>query len=431
TIERAKGSDPFAYIIKPLRSRELRTQVALALHRHELEKKLAERERELRRAQKLELVGRITGGVAHDFNNFLTVILGYSKLITKEATRTPGNESILKSSEGIRAAALKSAGLTRQLLTFSRKQPATPAPVGLNRVFDELPPILRGLLSERIDLQLQPDSSAGVVIIDIGLMEQVVMNLVLNARDAMSNGGTLVVRSFARSIVEPLETFGIRVKPGEYGVISVEDEGGGIPRAHLDEIFDPFFTTKAEGEGAGLGLSTVYGIVKQLGGHLFVESTVGVGTRVEVRFPQTSIATGGADSKAETDLELDCPEGAETVFIVEEDELLRQLMGETLRSLGYIILECRNAGEALLAVEESVEEQTFRADVVVLDVVLSRVSIQSFIRRLSGLDANLRFLLIGTPGAPDVPDTIPFLPKPFEIEGLCRRLREVLDLSTS
>jgi len=395
TIERAKNSEPFAYIIKPFESRELRAQVALALHRHDVEKRLVERERELRRAQKLELVGRITGGVAHDFNNFLTVILGYSKLIAKEAKQDPRNESIINSVEGIRTAALKSVGLTRQLLAFSRRQPAKPAPVELNRVFGELQPIMRGLLSERIEVQIQPGPSAGIVIIDIGLMEQVIMNLVLNARDAMPNGGTLTIRSFARSITEPLPAFGVTVEPGEYGVISVEDSGTGIPSEHLEEIFEPFFTTKAEGDGAGLGLSTVYGIVKQLGGHLFVESKVGVGTRFEVCFAHTPLLASDGGPELETGTELNCPEGTETVLIVEEDEPLRRLMAQSLQSLGYSVIEARNAGEGLLCVEDPKS----CVDVVLLDVVLSHVSVESFITRLLGIDDNLRILLTGSVSA--------------------------------
>ena len=427
TIERAKDSDPFAYIIKPFDARELRTQVSLALHRHDVEKRLAERERELRRAQKLELVGRITGGVAHDFNNLLTVILGYSKLITKEAKQDPRNESILNSIEGIRTAALKSAGLTRQLLAFSRRQPAKPVPVELNRVFGELQPIMRGLMSERIEVQVQPDARAGVVVIDIGLMEQVIMNLVLNARDAMPDGGTLTIRSFARTISEPLESFGVTVEPGHYGVISVEDSGTGIPIEHLEEIFEPFFTTKAEGDGAGLGLSTVYGIVKQLGGHLFVESRVGEGTKFEVCFAHTPLSATPSGVETAFEGELNCPKGTETVLIVEEDPPLRQLMAQSLGSLGYTIIEARNAGEALLCVEN----KNISLDIVLLDVVLSHVSVESFISRLLGIQGELRFLLTGTPGTPGVPEKLPFLPKPFEIERLCVRLREVLELPIS
>lgn len=423
TIERAKDSEPFAYIIKPFESRELRTQVSLALHRHDVEKRLAERERELRRSQKLELVGRITGGVAHDFNNFLTVILGYSKLIAKEAKLDPRNEGILNNVEGIRTAALKSAGLTRQLLAFSRRQPAKPEPVELNRVFGELQPIMRGLVSERIEVQIQPDAAPCVVIIDIGLVEQVIMNLVLNARDAMPNGGTLTIRSFSRTVREPLQAFGVTVEPGEYGVISVEDTGTGIHSEHLEEIFEPFFTTKAEGDGAGLGLSTVYGIVKQLGGHLLVESTIGAGTRFEVCFAHTPLSASPASTDGESSTELNCPEGSETVLIVEEDEPLRRLMTQALGSLGYSVLEARNAGEALLCVEE----QNVCVNVVLLDVVLSHVSVDKFLARLMGIDSKLRVLLTGTPGTPGVPDTFPFLAKPFEIEHLCQRLRKVLD----
>ncbi|TVR93907.1 MAG: hybrid sensor histidine kinase/response regulator [Spirochaetaceae bacterium] len=427
TVERAKDSDPFAYIIKPFDARELRTQVSLALHRHDVEKRLAERERDLRRAQKLELVGRITGGVAHDFNNLLTVILGYSKLIMKEAKQDPRNDSILKSIEGIRTAALKSAGLTRQLLAFSRRQPAKPVPVELNRVFSELQPIMRGLMSERIDVQFQAEANAGVVVIDIGLIEQVILNLVLNARDAMPDGGTLTIRSFPRSITEPLESFGGTVEPGDYGVISVEDSGTGIPDEHMEEIFEPFFTTKAEGDGAGLGLSTVYGIVKQLGGHLFVHSRVGQGTKFEIAFAHTPLSAIDGKPESEAEGELNYPQGAETVLIVEEDPPLRHLMAQSLGSIGYSIVEARNAGEALLCLEDT----RSTVDIVLLDVVLSHVSIEVFIRRLLGIQADLRFLLIGTPGTPGAPEEFPFLPKPFEIERLCTRIREVLDLPVS
>ncbi|TVQ24783.1 MAG: response regulator [Spirochaetaceae bacterium] len=550
TIERAKLTQPFAYIIKPFEERELRTAIVIALYRHEMEQKLAareqlldttlnsitdgvlvcdserrinyanplactmsgrsedeiigavfddvyplqadqddpdhvsrhtgefvltrrdgsmlpveitetglsddrekagpkgrvlvlrdlserrsheqairEREDQLRQAQKMEAVGRLSGGIAHDFNNLLTVMLGYSKLIVEGLNSSKGmsQEEILTDIEGIQKAAYRSVGLTRQLLAFSRNQVIDPKTLSMNTIIADVEKMLTRLLDDTIRLQVVPAPENPSVLVDQGQMEQVLLNLVVNARDAMSEGGTITVSVHGLVLDEVRRVTTGELSPGKWVIVKVRDTGHGIPEDDHTRIFEPFYSTKSIGKGTGLGLATVYGIVRQLEGHIHVDSQPEQGTVFSVFLPES---TGERHTEEEERTVHVSLTGTETVLLVEDETPVRDLVARILLQHGYKVISAQNAGEALLISEESGAS----IDLLVTDVLMPHVTGITLAQRLMVAIPAMKVLLI-TGYAEELAALksderklgLPVLQKPFEPSELLQTVRKILD----
>ncbi|MGH7217354.1 MAG: ATP-binding protein, partial [Nitrospiraceae bacterium] len=391
--------------------------------RKRAEEALRQSEKQFRQSQKMEAVGRLAGGIAHDFNNLLTVIMGYSQVLLTELG--PQHPLRGKIDETLKAGE-RAATLIRQLLTFSSKQPLDPKILSLNAAVTSLESLLRRLIGEDIQLVCKLDPTNGRLRADQAQLEQVLVNLIVNARDAMPKGGTLMIETaqveLARSPVYHLTP----LLPGPYVRLTVSDTGCGMDRKTQSHIFEPFFTTKGEGKGSGLGLSTVYGIVTQCGGAIDVTSRVGHGTRFELYFPSAE-----SDALTTAPIQpLGQPQrGTETILLVEDESSVRMLVRDELRKLGYRVLEAKNGIEAcLLATQQAGSFQ-----LLLTDVVMPGMAGRELAQHLSVIKPDLRTLFISgyldDVGimAGQEEGTSSFLQKPFTPEVLARAVRNLLD----
>ncbi len=404
-----------------------RSGTVLILHdvteRLAAERAIREREEQLRHAQKMESIGRLAGGIAHDFNNLLTVIMGYSKLIIEDV----GTNSVVKSNiEGIQQAALKSVTLTRQLLTFSRYQVMEMKTVNLNRLVAELEKMLRRLISEETSISFSLDAPHADIYVDHGQIEQVLVNLVVNARDAMPDGGTLTIRTGTTLVDKELPSRMGIIKPGSYVTLTVRDSGVGMTSDILPKIFDPFFTTKESGRGTGLGLSMVYGIIQQSSGHIVVDSTPGKGTVFQIYFPLQTQQSVEVKREEEEKKNLS---GSETILLVEDEEYVRTLMARLLVKQGYHVVEAQNAGEALLICEE----HQGNIQMLVTDIVLPHMNGSKLAKRLLLMKPDLKVLYVSGYPLKTIQDRNllqpgdEFLQKPFEVDSFAAKVRAILD----
>jgi len=384
---------------------------------------LQETEAQLRQAQKMEAVGRLAGGMAHDFNNLLTVIRGYSELLLGRMAPTDDKR---KDVEEVKKAADRASGLTRQLLAFSRRQFVAAKVLDLNALVANMDGMLRRLIGEDIiELNTELDSTAGAIKADPGQVEQVIMNLVVNARDAMPNGGRLTVETRNVTIEDEVRLDAVGVAPGSYVLLAVRDNGHGMDAETRSHLFEPFFTTKEKGKGTGLGLSTVYGIVKQSGGSITVESAPGRGTTFRIYFPRVEQEalglTGAGDVVGQV-------RGRETILLVEDEPAVRGLVHETLRLHGYTVLEARHGIEALL----TSAKYGGPIHLLLTDVVMPQMSGPEVAEKLLSVRPEIKVLYMsGYPDHPvfdrgNVSRETGFLPKPFSPHGLVQKVREVL-----
>jgi len=377
-------------------------------------------------AQKMEAVGILAGGVAHDFNNILTTIIGNADLALMEVGK---DGSLREEIEEIRAAGERAASLTRQLLTFSRKQIIQPEFLDLNELLTDIEKMLDRLIGEDIELLMIPGPALWQVKVDPGQMEQVIMNLVINARDAMPRGGKLTIETANADLDENyFRKRGLQEeKPGAYVMLAVSDSGIGIDKETQSHIFEPFFTTKEVGKGTGLGLSTVYGIVKQNNGFIWVYSEPGQGSAFKVYLPK---AKGDAASEKKEQHPVTAPGGSETVLIVEDDDSLRKFSQRALQQHGYSVLEAEN-GEDALKVSEAYAGSI---DLLITDVVMPGMGGKETAERLQPLYPRMKVLY--TSGYTDntivhhgvLATGLNFLQKPFSPEALTRKVREILDV---
>ncbi|MBI4401803.1 MAG: response regulator [Nitrospirae bacterium] len=382
-----------------------------------------ELEAQFLQAQKMEAVGHLAGGIAHDFNNLLTVIMGYSGMLLQALP--PGDPQRVHV-ELIKKAGERTAGLARQLLAFSRKQVLQPRILDVNEVVSSMSPMLQRLIREDIALRTVPGMGLGRVKADPGQLEQVIMNLVLNARDAMPRGGRLTIETSNVELDAAYARRHVSVTPGPYVMLAVSDTGVGMDAETEARIFEPFFTTKEQGKGTGLGLSTVYGIVKQSGGSVWVYSEPGEGTTFKIYLPRVTEEPEG-DVPVQEPAEL--PRGAETILLIEDEAMVRELASTVLEAAGYEVLQAENGSEALRVCQEHAGP----IHLMVTDVVMPEMSGREAADRLASLQPGMKVLFLS--GYTDNaivhhgildPDTA-FLQKPFTPDALTRKVRQVLD----
>ncbi|HEX7049285.1 MAG TPA: PAS domain S-box protein [Longimicrobiales bacterium] len=383
-------------------------------------------EEQLRQAQKMEAVGRLAGGIAHDFNNLLTAIIGHAQILLDEMA---ADAPVWSDLDEIRKSAERAAGLTRQLLAFSRKQMLRPRVVDLNALISEVQKMLRRLIGEDVELATMLDPELGAVRADPSQLEQVLLNLAVNARDAMPAGGRLVIET---RNVELDETYVRRhgyVQAGPYVLLAVSDTGTGMDADTLAHVFEPFFTTKEQGKGTGLGLSTVYGIVKQSGGHIWVYSEVDHGTTFKIYLPRVEETAGAAATDIPDAPQMELLGGGETVLLVEDEDAVRSLAQRILRKSGYQVLGARTGSEAL----EVCERHWGPIHLMLTDVVMPEMGGRELAERLAALRPEMKMLFMSGYTEDDVlrrgvlDAGAAFLEKPFTPEALVRKVRALLE----
>jgi two-component system, cell cycle sensor histidine kinase and response regulator CckA len=383
-------------------------------------KKLQE---QFHQAQKMEAIGKLAGGIAHDFNNLLTVISGYSDILIAPL---PAHDPMRGFLHEIQKAGERAAHLTRQLLAFSRKAVVEPRVLDLNSLVTETEKMLRRLIGEDISLTTTLARALGQVKADAGQVEQVIVNLAVNARDAMPQGGKLTIETCNVELGNEYAMLHPEVKPGAYVMLAVSDTGSGMSQETKARIFEPFFTTKGLGQGTGLGLATVYGIVKQSEGHLDVHTDLGRGTSFKIYLP--SVNGNQSSSKSNHGVKI-APHGKETILLVEDEESVRRMTKLALRSLDYTVLEAENGEQAIRVCEQHKQP----IHLLMTDVVMPQMGGRQVAERLTACRQGIKVLFVS--GYTDdavvrhgvLQAEVAFLQKPFTQMGLARKVREVLD----
>jgi len=387
---------------------------------------------QLRRSQKMEAIGRMAGGVAHDFNNLLTAVAGYAQLAHEDLEALDSDPAAMvnlrRDLEAIGHASERATSITAQLLAFSRRQVLQPRTLWLNNTLEEMNSMLRRLVGGHIELLTFFDTDCDPVQVDPVQVQQVVINLVLNARDAMPSGGKITLETMNVDLAEEQQLHYDVVPPGRYVVLSVTDDGFGMDERTRSHLFEPFFTTKEDGKGTGLGLSTVYGIIRQTGGYIGVDSKVGEGAVFKIYLPAAD-PEDVCDGAGETDEQLSDLRGGETVLLVEDEEMVRELASRVLNSYGYLVLEAETGDEAL----ELCRRHEDPVELVITDVVMPGMNGNELAGRISNIvpDAAVLFISGYTGGAlvehGVLRDGTNFLQKPFSPHRFMRKVREVLD----
>jgi signal transduction histidine kinase len=383
-------------------------------------------EAQLAQTLRLQAVGQLAGGIAHDFNNLLTAMIGFCDLLLLR--HRPGDQSFADVMQ-IRQNANRAASLVRQLLAYSRQQTLQPRVISIAEVLAELAHLLRRLIGGNIDLKIEHGAELHPVLVDQGQLEQVVINLAVNARDAMADGGTLTIRTANAALAEPFAAAGEIMPPGDYVRIDVIDTGTGIPSDIIDRIFEPFFSTKPVGAGTGLGLSTVYGIVRQSGGHVVLDSKLGAGTTFSIYMPRHAEAAASAtrrDGEEEAARDLT---GVGTILLVEDEDAVRLFSARALRNKGYKVLEARS-GEAALDI---LGQGGDPIDLLITDVVMPEMDGPALVEKVRAGRPGMKVIFISgyaenafreqASGS----DELHFLAKPFSLKQLAGKVKDVLE----
>jgi PAS domain S-box-containing protein len=399
---------------------------ALVFVRDITERKRQEAERNvlehrLQQAQKMEVIGRLAGGIAHDFNNLLMVIQSYTEMMQDDL---PAGDRLRKNTEQVLKAAKRATSLTSHMLAFSRKQIATPVVIDLNAVIHETVKMLRRLIGEDIELRVDPADSLWTISADSDQIVQVLLNLCVNSRDAMPQGGILTIATENITVGKVGIVAHPCVAPGEYVKLSVTDTGMGISREEQEQIFEPFYTTKEVGKGTGLGLAMVYGVVKQCDGYVWVESERGMGACFTICLPRAK-GKVVCDASAKSDLQ---PGGTETVLVAEDEEALREAMGAYLRTLGYTVLAASSGPHALSVAAD----HKGHIDLLISDIVMPKMSGRELSQMLKSLRPDLKTIYMSGHNDDAVlrhgiqHKDVTFLQKPFNLSTLARTVRETL-----
>jgi PAS domain S-box-containing protein len=409
--------------VEPLRTAEGDLQGAICMALDITDRK--QLEEQLRQAQKMEAVGRLAGGIAHDFNNLLMVIQGYADLLTE---RLADGDPLRRNAEQIQTASQRATSLTRQLLAFSRKQMLAPKVLNVQSVVAEMEKILRRLIGEDIQLETSSAPDLGLIKADRSQIEQVILNLAVNARDAMPEGGRLTIETANVELDKAAAHPPAVLSPGKYVMLAVTDNGCGMDAETQAHIFEPFFTTKEKGKGTGLGLATVYGIVKQSGGYVWVYSEPGRGTSFKVYLPriEDEPTARGRDGKTDTRA---LPRGSETVLLVEDEKGVRELAREYLELVGYTVIEAEDGHTAL----ELAAMHVGPIQLLMTDVVMPGISGRELAGRVKAIRPDIKILFMS--GYTDqsvvhhgILDTdAALLQKPFTMAALAAKLREILN----
>jgi signal transduction histidine kinase/ActR/RegA family two-component response regulator len=424
-----KAYQELAKLSEELEARVAERTAQLAEANAKLESELAERKRlehQLLHSQKLEAVRRLAGGVAHDFNNLLTILQGYSELIvTQSQAGTSQREQLLEITRASEGAAV----LTRQLLAFSRQQLLDVRVIDLNSVVDEVEKMLRRSIGEDVELVTVLGKSSCRIKADVGQIEQILLNLVVNARDAMPKGGKLTIETSTVDLGAAYSSKRLGVTPGPYVVLAVSDTGVGMSLEIQEHIFEPFFSTKPKGKGAGLGLSTAYGVIKQSGGNIWVDSEIGHGSTFRIFLPRVAESVEAEPVTPPAQTKVTRLEGNETILLVEDEDGVRSLLRRALKSMGYTVLEARLSTEALDVLQQAGKP----VDLVLTDVVMPGMSGPALAEKVKAVNPGVKLVYMS--GYSD--DTLlrhglresgeHFIQKPFGPADLIRKIREVLD----
>lgn len=378
-------------------------------------------------SQKMQAVGQLAGGIAHDFNNLLTAMIGYCDLLLEKYI--PSDQSFNDIMQ-IKQNANRASNLVRQLLAFSRQQTLQPKILSVTDMIGELSALLKRLLGAKVELKVIHSRDMGFVKVDQIQFEQVIINLAVNARDAMKDGGILTIQTSIYKSAEPKFLRGDTMPPGEYVLIEVADTGTGISEMHLNRIFDPFFSTKEKGRGTGLGLSTVYGIVNQTGGFISVESTIGVGTKFSIYFPMVAEKEASEAKARETKNENKVVDitGSGTILLVEDEDAVRMFSSRALRDKGYKVIEASN-GEAAL---DFIRKESEQIDLVITDVVMPKMDGPTLMENIKVHKPTIKVIFISGYTEDSFReslannDKVHFLPKPFNLKELAYKVKEVL-----
>lgn len=414
------------YLVKgQINPQILERSIRYAVERYRAQAERLKLEAELRQAQKMEAIGHMAGGIAHDFNNVLTAILSYASLARRHV---PPDHPVYSKLVGIEESSQRAANLTHQLLAFARRQVVAPRVLNLNEVVLNLDKLLRRLINADIELVTLPGQNLSLVKVDPGQVEQVMVNLVVNARDAMPDGGKLTIRTENKVLTPQYAHQHVDVMPGEYVCLSVTDTGMGMTDEVKARIFDPFFTTKEPGKGTGLGLATCYGIVKQNGGHIQVESRPGRGTTFHIFLP--AVAVSEADRVVSEPMTL-LPQGEESILLVEDEPVVRQIVTELLEQQGYTVYTAVNGEDALRLLESN--EIPRQVDLLLTDIVMPRLTGTALADKVRGRYPELKIIFMSgyadeslvKQGTLEVGTA--FIQKPFTLEVLARKIRQVLD----
>jgi two-component system cell cycle sensor histidine kinase/response regulator CckA len=425
TLATPSGDDQFEARFVPCGPAEVTAVVRNTTAQRRAEAALRASEEQLRASQKMDAIGRLAGGVAHDFNNLLTVILGRLQFLHRAEDLGEGDRSHV--SEALDAAG-RAASLTRQLMALGRRQVMQPLVFSLNDVVVPMLEMVRRIVGEDVEVALELAENAGSIRADKTQIEQVILNLVLNARDAMDGGGRLVITTREVRLDEEQARLRDGATAGAYEMLSVSDSGAGMPPEVLAHLFEPFFTTKGPGEGTGLGLATTYGIVKQSGGHAVVRSQVGAGSLFELYFPRAEEADAVAEGTRPSVVPPLQNGGSETILVVEDDDGLRRLVADVLSGAGYRVAPFADGEEALGAIQNGL-----RGALLVADIVMPKLSGRALAAVVRQRHAETRVLLMSghevrsTRHAEAGEGAVAFLEKPFSPQTLLRRVREALE----
>lgn len=393
----------------------------------ELIEQIARRERvegQLRQSQKMEALGQLTGGIAHDFNNMLGVIMGAHDLISRRVVK--GDFNIARFLDAATNATERAAILTQRLLAFARQQPLAPQPIDANKMIANMSDLLHSTLGEQVRIETVASAGLWTINADIQQLENAILNVAINARDAMPEGGKLTIETANAYLDEAYCRQNPEIEPGQYVMIAVADTGTGMPPEVASRAFDPFFTTKPSGRGTGLGLSQVYGFVKQSRGHIKVYSEIGTGTNVKIYLPR--LIGDAQDVKRAISPPMRIGNRSEVILVVEDDALMRRLASEALHELGYTVFDCENAANALAILDREIEVKLLFTDVVMPDVNGKKLADEA-VRRRPGL--KVLFTTGYTPNAVvhgGVLDPgVNLISKPFTLDQLAAKVRAVLD----